>query len=206
MGIVANLVRLSIVTGLGAAISRRWEPAYVSIGCLVTALGVAFSRMNKTLDKLPADPPLVPGKIRICVAGYTHSAPTAKAHYLADLIAQENPDKFETLYHWDTTGTYFSFLKLKFGSPEIKFRPEHKGHATSPAVWTETLGPDGKVVIDFLGGSCFFGQYAAENGWVKKPENVEFAKTPWNITWYILGDSYHVGIGRPQSTALAGKK
>jgi hypothetical protein len=144
--------------------------------------------------------PVPAGKIRICVAGYTHSSPTASAHYLADKVARAQPGKYESWYFFDQY-TFFLFTAWRFSSPDIKFPAHLKGHATSPFCWLEE-GPNNKVTP--IGGSDDLREWVLKNAEGLPKDVVEYAKKPWSATAYLtpyFGSAYH--YPGPKATASA---
>jgi hypothetical protein len=137
----------------------------------------------------PKSSPVPAGKIRLCVAGMTHSAPTAKAHIMADMLAQAFPEKYETWYYWDAY-TFYQFTKWKFDP--VPFPPHLKGHATTPFCWIEE-GPTNKITP--IGGCDYFEKWIQENVPNMPPKVSAFVKKPWRIWgWYLppyFGKSYH---------------
>ena len=162
-------------------------------GAVASALGIAYGATTKTVPTPPLSTPVPAGKTRICISGYTHSAPTANAHYLADAIAKELPGQFESWYYWDATG-YFPFVGEKFANVDF---PEHlKGHATSPFVWIER-GADNKV--EPIGTADLFHAWALDqaNGVAGNPVVAKLAASPTALPVSVLtGDAFHVTNGK----------
>jgi hypothetical protein len=196
LGPVAWLVR-----GLGGALAyAAYAPSLTSAAIVggVFACIAAFM-VFRTLTHVVTTPKITPvpaGKTRICVAGYTHSPPTAKARFLATLIAEEFPGKFETWFYYD--GAFSNFTTKRFAN--VDFPAHLKGHSTSPFVWLET-GSDN--VIQPLGGADFLSTWAldAKNGVSGSAKVKALATTSEVPGWLLSGKAFHTtnGQGKPQT-------
>ena len=193
MGLVSNLVRLLGVTIVVAAALRTRE-AYFAVAAAFTAVVGATVFKNVTAKFVPPKAsPVPPGKIRICVAGFTHSSPTAKAHYLVDMIAKRYPDKYESWYYFDQY-TFFQFTKWKFDA--VPFPQHLKGHETSPFCWLE----DSKGKITPLGGSEHISEWTIGN--IEDADSRKYAEEPWKVSAYLDGSAYH-HLNAPATAAPA---
>lgn len=189
MGLGVRLLQAALGTAAAGLISGSSWLLYVSGLLLAANAGRAFYLNCTSVPNPPPSTPVPNGKIRICVAGYTHSGPTAKAHYLADMIAKAFPDKYETWYYFDQYA-FHAFTQKKFDP--VPFPAHLKGHSTSPFVWFET-GSNNK--IEPIGGSDHFSQWVLKT-FPKNAEFVELAKQNWvSIKPYITGKSFHCGEG-----------
>ena len=150
--------------------------AFAVLGVLVVAVLSATSYIafkNCTAQFVPPRTSPVPqGRIRICVAGFTHSPPTAKAHFLADMIAKRFPAHYETWYYFDQW-TFYDFTKWKFES--VPFPDHLKGHNTSPFCWVV----DSTGAITPIGGAEHFSEWVLHN--IDDSECHEFAEVPWGF-------------------------
>jgi hypothetical protein len=79
---------------------------FASIVTYFIVMGKISKYETPRRSKVPAN------KVRICVAGGNVSAPTAKAHYLADKIAKKYPNKYETWYYFNSF-TFYKFTKVR---------------------------------------------------------------------------------------------
>jgi hypothetical protein len=186
-----------LLRGFGAALGyaayeRSAKSAAIVGGVFGSMVALSVLRQNVDVVKTPKVTPVPAGKIRICVSGYTHSAPTAKARYLATLIAEEFPDKFETWFYFSSS-MFFNFTAKKFAN--VDFPAHLKGHATSPFVWLET-GSDN--VIEPLGGAEFLSAWAldAKNGVSGSAKVKALAELEPGIMDYINGTSFHATNGK----------
>jgi len=84
---------------------------------------------------VPPSPPVPPGKIRLCIAGFHISPHTGRARKIASLIARKFPDQYETWYVWGSSSEYESFIIER--TRDVPFPPELKGHGSSPFVYLE---------------------------------------------------------------------
>lgn len=192
MGLIAHCLRgtvaslfLYLATGVGAL-------GYVSCLCFASAIALVVYGNCTAVCNPPKSSPVPIGKIRICVAGFTHSGPTAKAHYLADLIARSNPAKYESWYYFDSFA-FYPFTKAKFDS--VPFPPHLKGHATSPFCWLERT-PN---IIEPLGGSDHLSNWALDN--IQDKAVRDYAAKTNILNFYLTGSAFHTGEGRPVATA-----
>ncbi len=183
MGLVFNLVRLLGISALGALLLRTRE-SLIALGVIFgLVVGTTiYKNMTAKLVGVPPSTPVPEGKIRICVAGGTHSAPTAKAHELAALIAKRYPTRFETWFYFDQYA-YWLFIR-KFDT--VPFPPHLKGHSTTPFVWFERGATN---VIEPIGGSTDLSKWALDN--LDDEQVKTLAKEPYSATWYLTGRSFH---------------
>ena len=151
---VSTVFKVWAVTG-AAAVFLRHAYAYYALGGMTCALfGLIFYKLKTSVPNPPPSPPVPGSKTRICIAGYPASPPTAHSHYLADKIAKEFPDRFETWYYWDQWSLW-TYLPQRFAA--VTF-PEHlKGHCTSPFVWFER---GSKNEVEPIGGDDYFTKWA----------------------------------------------
>ena len=195
MGTGARLLKLAL---LGIASSLFFGKQALIFAA--AAVGIAIARMlylNATSKPNPPKSTPVPaGKTRICVVGYTHSGPTAKAHYLADKIARKYPDKYESWYYFDQFALW-TYLKEKFDA--VPFPQHLKGHATSPFCWFES-GASNTIVP--VGGSDHLSEWALKN--FTDADIVQLAKTnPLSPVPYLTGTAFHCDEGKPIPPATA---
>ena len=172
-----------------------WAAVFAFTGLI---LATVYRNVTAKLVK-PKLTPVPAGKKRICVAGYTHSSPTANAHYMADMVARAQPGKFESWYFFDQY-TFFQFTAWRFSSPEIKFPPHLKGHSTSPFCWLEE-GPNNTVTP--IGGSDDLRAWVLKNTDGLPANVVQYAKQPWSAVAYLVpyfGTPYH--CPGPKATAV----
>ena len=141
---------------------------------LLAASAIAY-QINTAVVDAPPFSQIEPGKIRLCVAGFPGSPPTAHSHYLADKIAQSHPDQFETWYYWSYFA-YYKFLSEKFDKVCFKsIGAKHLiGHDTSPFVWLERSAEDDGKKVECIGGNDHFCEWVKEN-FAKESELVNFA-------------------------------
>jgi hypothetical protein len=179
-------------------ISILWD---ISRVCFVAALVVFVYR--RFFEPAASAPPrsLVPqGKTRIGVSGMI-GGPAAKAHYLADLIANKYPDKYETWYFFGTSNSFYGFTKELTGPLNFKeLGCEHLiGHASSPFCFLEK-NVNGKNVCQPIGGADYLSEFAKKE-FPNDKDIIALANETPGIDWYITGKSFHTGIGRPIATA-----
>jgi hypothetical protein len=196
LGPVAWLFR-----GLGGALAyAAYAPSRTSaaivgadVACIAALIGFRAATHVVTTPKIT---PVPAGKTRICVAGYTHSVPTAKARYLATLIAEEFPGKFETWFYFDTG--YHNFTTKRFAN--VDFPAHLKGRDSSPFVWLET-GSDN--VVEPLGDAALMSKWAldAKNGVAGNAAVKALATTSGKPGWLLSGKCFHTtnGQGKPQT-------
>jgi hypothetical protein len=195
MGLNARLLKFALSS---AVASIFFGKAALALAAAAFGLAVArFLYLSSTSQPVPpVMSPVPPGKTRICVAGYTHSGPTAKAHYLADKIARKYPDKYETWYYFDQYAIW-KYLQTRFAT--VPFPKELRGHSTSPFCWFER-GPEN--VVEPVGGSDHLSAWAIKT--FTDCEIVDFAKENWMSPLpYILGKSFHCNEGQPVPPATA---
>jgi hypothetical protein len=186
MGILLQLVRAFGVSLLYLAIERDQKALLVAGATLAVVIVVTVYNNATAKFVAPKSSPVPPGKVRICVSGYTHSAPTAKAHYLANAVAKSNPSKFETWYYFDQY-TYWKFVR-KFD--DVPFPPELKGHCTSPFCWLERSGTNGNV-IEPIGGADRLSDWVLKNKDITDPKARSIAMESPSPLWYLTGKSFH---------------
>lgn len=200
MGVATRLFQLSAASALAALVLGFTKLWLVSGGCFAITIGYIVVQNYTKKPNPPPSPPVPDGKVRICVAGYTHSGPTAKAHYLADLIAQRYPSKYETWYYFDSFA-FHSFSVPRFR--DVTFPQHLKGHSTSPFVWFETGKNNTEEAI---GGSDHFSEWAIKT-FPSDSDIVALAKENFmSLKPYINGRSYHCTDGIPVPPATCGSK
>ena len=195
-GPVAMLLRGFVYTLPWALYKRDQQSVAVTGGffALLLALVVIREVVMKKKPNPPPSPPIGAGKTRICIAGFTHSAPTSKAHYMADIIAKAFPDKFETWYYWDSGSAFYGYIIPKFDS--VPFPPHLKGHSTSPFVWLER---GAEKTIEPIGGAKEFSAWVkdAKNGVSGNKRLLAEAETSPGLGCYtVTGYAYHLTNGK----------
>ena len=197
---ISNLFRgfffssyLSFLTGL----NFLWT---LSLICLAGAIALTVYKFTRPYDEknVPLRGPVPKGKTRICVAGYNSSAPTAKAHYLADLIARRYPDKYSTWYYWDFATGFGEFVKRLTEPMNFKeLGCEHIiGQDMSPFCFLEFSSGEKKCLP--IGSSTELSKWARKE-FPNDKEILELANTKWGLDWYITGKAFHTGVGRPSA-------
>ena len=187
MGILLNLVR---VWGLSLVAATAVYRSFLTTGCVflggavgLFALMQLFTSTSKINEDLAKSTPVASGKIRVCIGGYSHSAPNAKAHRLADLIAAKHADKYETWMYFEQ----YSIWKFLARRTEKETFPAHlKGWSTAPFCYLEDF--TGKFTP--LGGSDELSAWVLEN--FTDEEIVAEAKAPWKGSDYITGRAFHM--------------
>ena len=182
-------------------LSIAMDTAYLKISgvlFLVWILLGVFNNLTAKLQQAHPSTPVPKGKIRICVAGMTHSSPTSKAHYLAAKLAKAHPDKYETWYFFDAY-QFYPFTAKKFANVDF---PQHlKGHGTSPFCWLEHPAADGSPEnrIEPLGGSEYLSEWAIKNS--ESKDVVAAAKESAGPLSMLTGRAFHCWAASPQPTA-----
>ena len=187
MGLVSILFKAFGASLFYLAYSRNMVAAGISGGLFVAAVALLTVKRSIAVSKPPPSSPVPKGKVRICVAGFEIASPTAKSHYLADMVARKYPDLFETWYYFDSYA-FFAFTREKFES--VSFPAHLKGHATSPFVWLETGASN---VIEPLGGSDHFSAWVLANNKITDPAIRAYAEAPWKVSAYLTGTANHAG-------------
>lgn len=163
-------------------------------GVALGAAGGYFAyRTSTDVPHPPRSTPVPAGKVRICIAGYTMSPPTGRAHFLAGLIAKKYPDQYETWYFFDLFA-WGKFTVEKFCN--VPFPAHLKGHCTSPFVWFERPGSGSDNAIEPLGGYDHFSTWAKTTFKDRDEEIVAFASQAPGF-----GDLNHTRAGAPVQTA-----
>ncbi len=87
-------------------------------------------------------PPAVPGKLRICVIGFTLSHHTGRAQQVAALIASTYPEAYDTWFRFSSSDEYRGegglLPRLQAQMPEGH---PLRAHRSSPFVWLESAEP-----------------------------------------------------------------
>eukprot|EP01084_Bolivina_argentea_P035346 65579_1 len=195
MGFISNVGKTFLVSFVGSlAVDRSYLKYSGGVFLLWVGL-IVYKNVTAVLKPHPSTP--VPkGKIRICVAAFTHSAPSANAHYMADKLVKAHPEKYETWYYF-CAFSFFQFTAAKFANVDF---PQHlKGHSTSPFCWLEHPSATNENTIEPLGGSEHLREYALKNS--NNKEVQAFAKQDWKVSHYLTGESYHCGAGALKPTA-----
>lgn len=192
MTVETHMLKAFPVTVLVAVFQRNWFTSALPFALVAAFVGLQAFKRSKAISNPPPASAVPKDKIRICVAGGTHSAPSARAHYLADAIAASNPEKYETWYYFDQY-EFWPFVKEKFDP--VPFPAHLKGHATMPFVWLERHNPVSGATNEItpIGGSDHFAAWAQEN--IEDPHVKALAKQPWSVKWYFTGKSYHTRPG-----------
>ncbi len=192
MTLEMRLLKFFPVTVLMAVLKRNWITLSLPFAVVFAFVGLQAYKRSKAISRPPAMSPVPKGKIRICVAGGTHSAPSARAHYLADAIAASDPEKYETWYYFDQYA-FWPFVKEKFDP--VPFPAHLKGHSTMPFVWLERQNPTSGATNEItpIGGSDHFAAWALEN--IGNAQIKALAKVPWSVKWYFTGKSFHTEPG-----------
>lgn len=199
---------LTIANSLRAAAFFFFFGSVTSIALFWTLFWVAFvgaivqTVLRFTAKVDPADVPNGPrscpkGKTVIGVVAFLHAGPSAKAHYLADLIQRRAPSKYETWYHFDFAPGADAFTKKKFDPVDFKAIGcgEHCGFSTYPCVWFED---DSGKVTKFVGGASDLAKWA-KNEFPDDEEIRELADAPIP-GFYLTGAAGHTGLGRAKAT------
>ena len=178
-----------------AVVRRLARCAAAAIAVAVAYHGIAARRAWKSHPLKTVTSPVPPGKIRICVAGRTHCAEAAFAHYLADAVAASAPTAIETSYHWSLLGPS--------ASPSL--RP------AAPCVWLERA--DGLAADrEMLGAPSRFAQWAldpandvrAGGGAGAGATGAQvLAKGGWSWMDYGTGHAFHTTNGKGAAATAA---
>ena len=183
MGIGRFLFGVFIASLFGLAYYRNRQAALWTLGSLSAYISYCALILKMAKPNPPKSGPVPSGKIRLCVAGYPISPPTAKAHYLADLIAKKFQSKYETWYYWHDVSLW-RYLKEK--TDPVPFPPHLKGHRTSPFCWLER-SPN---VMEPIGGADHLSKWAQEN--IDDVEVKAFAaKSMWEFNIFNGRANHH---------------